>query len=111
MNDGGKMNKNSVYPWAGAVIGIAIGFAVVSMMRNRQGFLFNETLLNMVIIGTGVGASVGAFLSAVGGFAVIPPYISLIFIIPAFLILGYHAGMIIANNKFRLHSDTAPGVR
>lgn len=60
------MNKARAYPWVGAVIGAAIGIVVVSMLGNREGFLFNETLLNLVIIGASIGAGIGAIVEIRG---------------------------------------------
>jgi hypothetical protein len=58
------------------------------------GEVWSKGRMRSMVTGASVGAGVGAFLSAAGGFAVYPPYISLIFILPAFLIIGYRAGMI-----------------
>lgn len=60
------MNKAKIYPWAGAIIGVTIGYAVSLMLGNREGFLFNQTLLNFVIIGACVGASIGAIADMLG---------------------------------------------
>ncbi len=53
------MNKVKLFPLTGAIIGVIIGTIVIFILGNRTGFLFNETLLNMAIIGACVGASIG----------------------------------------------------
>lgn len=60
------MNRSRTYPFFCASIGAIIGLVVILFLKNRTVFPTNENLLDLIIIGVSIGASMGAIADMLG---------------------------------------------